>query len=86
MCVSKTSDHLQIKMKMLDLSQKPQVSSKAPKEDLRNLQNQERQYSENGCIKDQLLYSDQDQDAKPQSGPLHIQNQDREPKFRTTLY
>ena len=35
--VSQTSDHIQIKIKMPNPSQEPQVSSKAPKEDLKDM-------------------------------------------------
>merc|ERR1711954_167429 len=63
----------------------------------------ESQTLEHGCIREQLPYTNQDQDAKPLSGTssipqspksglkghgcsLHLQNQDREPKFRTWVY
>ena len=65
--------------------------------------NIESQNLDHGCVKDQWSYSNQDQDAKPQSGTsrphqspksghyghgcsLHLQNQDRVPKFRTWMY
>ena len=37
MGVSKTNDHIQIKIKMPNPSQEPQVSSKAPNEDLKDM-------------------------------------------------
>ena len=37
MDVSKTSDHIQIMIKMPNPSQEPQVSSKAPTEDLKDM-------------------------------------------------
>ena len=37
MGVSKTSDQIQIKIKMLNPSQEPPVSSKAPNEDLKDM-------------------------------------------------
>merc|ERR1712025_1425725 len=63
----------------------------------------ESQNSEYGCTKDQSLYPNQYQDAKPQSGTssvlqsprsglkghgcsLHLQSQDREPKFGSWVY
>ena len=56
-------------------SQEPPASSKAPNEDLKYMDvlctfkiKKERQNLEHGCIKDQLLYPNQDQDKKLQSG------------------
>ena len=37
MGVPKTSDHIQIKIKMLNLSEEPPVSSKAPDQDLKDI-------------------------------------------------
>ena len=37
MAISKTSDHIQIKIKMPTLSQEPPASSKAPNEDLKDM-------------------------------------------------
>ena len=70
MDVSKTSDHIQIKIKMQNPSQEPPASSKAPNEDLKDMDvlctfkiKIESQNLENGCIKDQWPYQIQDQDA-----------------------
>ena len=105
MGVSKTSDHIQIKIKMPKSSQEPPASSKVPNQDLKDMAvlctfkiKIERQDSEYGCTKDQWPYPNNYQDAKLQSGTssvlqspksglkghgcsLHLQNQDREPKF-----
>ena len=109
MGVSKTSDHMQIKIKMLNSSQEPPASSKGPNLDLQDMdvlfpfRMIESQNWEHACIKDQWPYPNLDQDAKLQSGTscilqcpksglkghwcsLHLQNQDREPKFRSWLY
>ena len=141
MGVSKTSDHFQIKIRMPNPSEEPPASSKAPNEDLKDMDvlctfkiKIEGQNSDNGSVKDhwsfpnqdqdikpqsgtpaslksiwedkikhQWPYPNQDQDAKPQSGTssvlqspkwglkghgcsLHLQNQDRVPKFRTWIY
>ena len=60
MVVSKTSDHIQIKIKMTNPSQDPPVSSKAPNQDLKDMDvlcifkiKIESQISDHGCIKDQ---------------------------------
>ena len=60
MGVSKTSDHIEIKIKMLNPSQEPPVSSKAPNEDLKDMDvlcifkiKVESQNIDHGCIKDQ---------------------------------
>ena len=86
MGVSKTSDHIQIKIKMPNLSQEPSVSSKAPNEDLKDMDvlctiriKIGSQNSEHGHINDQRPYLNLDQDAKPQSVTssfLQSQNQD----------
>ena len=110
MGVSKTSDHIQIKIKMPNPSQEPPASSKARNEDLKDMYvlctfkiKRESQNLNHGCVKDQWPHSNQDQDAKPQSGTssvlqspkggfkghgcsLHLQNQDREPKFGSWVY
>jgi len=86
-------------------SQEPPVPSKAPNEDLKDMDllctfkiKIESQNLAYGCTKYQWPYPNQYQDAKPQSGTssvlqspksglkchgcyLHLQNQDREPKF-----
>merc|ERR1712081_157978 len=56
-------------------SQEPPVSSKAPNDVLKDMDNlftfkikMESQNSDHGCIKDHQPYPNQDQDAKPQSG------------------
>ena len=74
MDVSKTTDHFQIKIKMPKPSQEPPASFKAPNDDLIDMDvlctfNRKigSQYSDHGCIKDQLPYPNQDQDAKPQN-------------------
>merc|ERR1712081_165470 len=105
MCVPKTSDHIQINIRMPNPSQEPPASSKAPNEDLKDMDllctfkiKIESQNLAYGCTKYQRPYPNQYQDAKPQSGTssvlqspksglkchgcyLHLQNQDREPKF-----
>ena len=90
---SKNSDH--IKIKIPNPSQEPPVSSKAPNEDFKDI--------DVLCTKDQWLYTNQVQNAKPKSGTfsslqspkwwlkghgcsLHLQNQDREPKFGSLVY
>ena len=107
MGISKTSDHIQIKIKMHKPSQEPPASSKAPNEDLKDMDvlctfkiEIESQNLDHGYIKVQWSYPNQDQHAKPHSGTcsalqsqkwglkwhvcsLHLQNQDRGPKFRT---
>ena len=60
MGVSKTSDHIQTKIKMPNSSQEPSESSKAPNDDLKDMDvlctfkiKIESQNSDHGCIKDQ---------------------------------
>ena len=74
MDVSKTSDPIQIKIKMPNPSQEPPVSSKAPNEGLKDMEvlctskiKLESQNLEHGVIKDQQLYLNQNPDTKPQS-------------------
>merc|ERR1712081_15326 len=110
MCVPKTSDHIQINIRMPNPSQEPPASSKAPNEDLKDMDllctfkiKIESQNLAYGCTKYQRPYPNQYQDAKPQSGTssnlqspksglkchgcyLHLQNQDREPKFGICVY
>ena len=59
MVVSKTSDHIQIKIKISDPSQEPPVSSKPPNEDLKDMDvlctfkiKIESQNLDHGCVKD----------------------------------
>ena len=110
MGVPETSDHIQINIKILNPSQEPPASSKAPNKDLKDMDvlytfkiKVESQNWDLGYIKDQWPYPYQYQDAKPQSGTssvlqspkwglkrhgcsLHLQNQDREPKFGSLVY
>ena len=79
MGVSKTSDHIQIKIKMPNPSQEPPASSKTPNEDLKDMDvlctfkiKIESQNLDHCCIKDQWPYSYQDQDGKPQSGTSNV--------------
>ena len=79
MGVSKTSDHIQIKIKIPNLCQEPPASSKAPNEDLKDMDvlctfkiKIESQNLDHGYIKDQWPYQNQDQDAKPQSGTSSV--------------
>ena len=58
--VSKTRDHIQIKIRMLNPSQNPPASSKAPNKDLKDMDvlctfkiKRERPKFEQGCINDQ---------------------------------
>ena len=74
MDLSKTSDHINIKIKMPNPSQEPPASSKAPNEDLKDMDvlctfkiKLESQNSDHGYIIDQWPYLNQDLDAKPQS-------------------
>merc|ERR1711954_276208 len=102
---SKTSDHIQINIRIPNPSQEPPASSKAPNQDLKDMDvlctfkiRIESQNLEYLCTKEQRPYPNQYQDAKPQSRTsrvlqspksglkghgcsLHLQNQDREPKF-----
>ena len=74
-CVSKTIEHIIIKIEITNTSQEPLASSKAPNEDLKGMGvlwafkiKRDSQNLEHGCIKDQWPYPTQDQNAKPQSG------------------
>merc|ERR1711954_45240 len=74
-----TSGNIQIKIKMSNPSQEPPASSKAPNEDLKDMDvlctfkiKRESQNSDHGCVKDQGPYPNQCQDAKPQSGTSSI--------------
>ena len=79
MGISKTNDHIQINIKMPNPSQEPPASSKAPKQDLMDMDvlctlkiKIESQNLKNGCAKDQWPYPNPDQDAKLQSGTSSI--------------
>merc|ERR1711954_507918 len=74
MDVSKTSDHFKIKIKIPKPIQEPTASSKAPNQDLKDMDvlctfkiKIESQNFDHWCIKDQGPYKNQDQDAKHQS-------------------
>ena len=75
MAVSKISDHIQIKIKMLNPSQEPPASSKAPKDEFEDMDvlctfkiKIESLNLDNGCIKDKWPYPNRDQDARSKSG------------------
>ena len=60
MCVSKTNDHIHIKIKIAKPIQEPPESSKAPNQGLKNMDvlstfkiNLDSQQSDHGCFKDQ---------------------------------
>ena len=79
MGVPKTSDRIQIKIQMPNPSQKPLASSKAPNQDLKDMDvlcifniKIESQNSEHRCIKDQCPYPNQYKDAIPQSGTSSV--------------
>ena len=76
MGVSNISVHIQIKIMMPNPSQEPPESSKAPNEDLKDMDvlctfkiQIESPNLDHGCVKDQWSYPNQDQDAKPQLEP-----------------
>ena len=69
---SKTCDHIQIMIKIPNSGQEPSASSKAPNEDLKDMDvlctfkiKIESQNLDHGCIKDKWPYPNKDQDAKP---------------------
>jgi len=73
-CVSNTSHHIQIQIKMPNPCQEPLAPTKAPNKDSMEMDvlctfkyKIESQNSEYKCIKDQLPYLNEDQDAKPKS-------------------
>ena len=79
MVVSKTSKHIQIKIKMPNPSQEPLASSIALNEALKDNDvlctfkiKIENQNLDHDFIKDHQPYPNQDQDAKPQSGTSGI--------------
>ena len=76
MGVSKTSDHIQIKIKTPNHSHQPPASPKAPNEDWKDMDvpctfkiKIESQNLDHEYIKDQWPYPNQDQDAKPSPEP-----------------
>ena len=79
MGLPKTSDHIKINIKMPNFSQEPPVSSKAPNQDLMDMDvlctfkiKIENKNLEQVCPKDQWQYLNQYQDAKPQSGTCSL--------------
>ena len=79
MGVSKTNDHIQIKIKMPNTSQEHPAPTNAQNPDLKDMDflctlkfKIESWYLEYGCIKEQWQYSNQDQDDKPQSGTSSV--------------
>ena len=71
--------HIQMKIQMPNSSQEPSASSKAPNNDLKDMDvlctfkiKTESQNLDHGCIKDKWPYLNQDQDAKPQSGTSSV--------------
>ena len=82
MGVSKTSDNIQINIKMPNLSKEPPASFKAPIEDSNDINvlctfkiKIERLNLDHGCIKDQWHYPNHNQDAKPQSASSKAPNE-----------
>ena len=76
MCVPKTSDHIQIKIKMQNPSQEPPASSKAPKQDFKDMDvlctfkiKIESQNLKYGITKDQWPYANHYQDENPSQKP-----------------
>ena len=74
MGVSKTSDHIQIKIKISYSSQEHQASPKAPNQNLKDIDvhctfkiKRESHNSEFSYIKDMWPYPNQNQDVKPQN-------------------
>ena len=79
MSIFKTSDQIWTKIKMPSPRQEPPASSKAPNEDLMDMNvlctlkiEKESQYLDHGYIKDQWTYLNQDQDANPPSGTSSV--------------
>ena len=79
MGVSKTSDHVQIKIKMQNPHQELPASINAKNQVLKHMDvlctleiKIEGQNLDHGYIKDKGPYQNQDQDAKPQSGTSSI--------------
>ena len=79
MGVSKISDQISIKIKMPNPNKEAPASSKAPSQDLEDIDvlctlkiKIESQISEHGCIIDQWPYPNQNQDDKLHSGTSSI--------------
>ena len=77
--VPKTSDYIEIMIKMINPNQELPASSKAPNQDLKDNDvlctfkiKIESLNLENGCIKDQWWLPNQDKDVKPQWGSSWI--------------
>ena len=75
MGVSKTSDDIQIKIKMTNPSQEPPASSKALNQDLNDMNilctfktKMETQNLKHCCVKDQRPYQNHDLDFEPRLG------------------
>ena len=86
----KTIHYTQILIQMPNLSQEPPASSKAQKEDFKDMDvlctfkiNWESQNSDHGYVKDHWSYLYQDQDAKPQQGTSSVL---RSPKWRLKVH
>ena len=83
MGVLKTSDHIQIKIKMPNASQEPTASSKAQNQDLKDIDvlctfkiNIESKKKDHGCNNNQWPYPNQSLDAKAQSEASKAPNHD----------
>ena len=79
MDLKETSDHIQIKIKIQSPRQEPPASSKAPNEDFKDMDvlgslkiKIEGKNIEHRSTKDQWPYTNQDQDAKPQTGTSRV--------------
>ena len=76
MVLLKTSDHIQIKIKIPNPSQEPPASSKSPNEVLKDMDvlctfkiKIESQNLDHGFINDQQPYQNPEQDSKPRQEP-----------------
>ena len=79
MGVTKTNEHIQIKIRLPNPCQEPPAPSKAPNEYLKDMDvlctfkiKIESQNLDYGCTKDQRPYQNQDHNAKPQSGTYSV--------------
>ena len=79
MCEPKTSDHIQINICMQNPNQEPPVSSKAPNQDLKDMDvlcifkiKLVSSNSELMCPKAQQLYANQEKYVKPHSGTSSV--------------